>query len=170
VKHDGLIYFVHSKAPFEVIDDILHRLGNMSVAIARILCARNWKVWFFLHPIVVCEHITQIPAALSEMLQSKKPPTSPMAWRRQILQKCSGKGPSSVHFMNMFSRSWVQRQIFGSTPYTNKSWGYQPWHSHASLSDFQCCRIFDRNKKVNKKMVIRFIERLSRSRTFHLKI
>jgi hypothetical protein len=29
----------------------------------------------------------------------------------QILQKCSGKGPSSAHFMNMFSGSWVQRQI-----------------------------------------------------------
>jgi hypothetical protein len=62
--------------------------------------------------------------------------------------------------MNMFSRIWVQRQILGSTPYTNKSGGSQPWHGHESLSDFQCCRIFDRNKKVTKTMVIRFIELL----------
>jgi hypothetical protein len=74
----------------------------------------------------------------------------------QILQKCSGKGPSSVHFMNIFSQklgaatdSWLNalyQQILGISTMT--------W-SRKFIR-----RIFDRNKKVTKKMVIRLIELL----------
>ncbi|XP_055999533.1 uncharacterized protein LOC130047879 [Ostrea edulis] len=58
------------KASLEVIDDALHRLANMSDTKARVYTCSIERFDFIL-PLIVCEHVLQILAPLSEMLQSK---------------------------------------------------------------------------------------------------
>ncbi|XP_048770497.2 52 kDa repressor of the inhibitor of the protein kinase-like [Ostrea edulis] len=58
------------KASLEVIDGALHRLANMSDTKARVYTCPIERFDFIL-PLIVCEHVLQILAPLSEMLQSK---------------------------------------------------------------------------------------------------